>query len=478
MKEVTKKILAGCLSVSMAGLCACSSSAGSAVEPTPDAPAASESSGESVSKNPGESIPESSDEIRLLTDVDGFVSRNSVGTESGYYEMEWAASEGVNIFYTDYAKLSKQYLCADPMCAHDSESCTSYLSSAGALFGLFVQNDKLYIYNMPMDSDPLLYQCEMDGSNRVPFFTFTEEHDVPKDAIAGDDDCLYYLCEDVEGGSATRITVQKLDCSTKQTTELIELSRDSSETYFLVGAHDRSLILKRATWGETAPSEIYRYDVDNNELVELVGSEENNIICGVSGDHLLYWDSATQDVHCFDLTNHQDTIVYSDPILGPHTAPVVNGTFDDHLIMMAVKSEPIESVDWDSLPEGTKAMWKATLEEELGYSVAEEEVYPELVQRSSNSEYGIEISNFKLLAIGPDETKVITLNADEYGSPITVLAETQNDFLVYCGYEETPETFSNEDGSSQTETARSVKTALISKENFYHNVAEYRVIAQ
>lgn len=461
MKRKTKELSCFVLAVCMAGLCACSPSVDNSAKPGPDAPGSDE--------NPNE--------IRMLTDVDGFINRNSTGTEAGYYEMERATSDYVNIFYTDYATLSKQPLCADPMCAHNSESCTSYLSGADALVGLFVQNDKLYIYNMPADAYPSLYQCELNGSNRVPFFEFTAEHDAPKDAIAGDGESLYYLCETVVSDASVRVTVQKLDCATKQTTELTELPHESSESYYLVGAYDHSLLLKKNAFGETWTSDLYRYDVDRNELTQVVDGT-GNLFCRTSGNLLLYWDTETQDVHCLDLAKNKDTIVYSDPILGPNTTATINGMFDDHLIMLVTKAEPIETVDWDAVSEEVKAAYKAVLEEDLGHPLADEEVYPELVRRSSIIEYGIDFYSNKYLAVGPDETAEITLTMDENGTPFTVLAETKDDFLVNYDYETIEVTFTDPDGTPYTSGVRSMKRALISKENFYHNIADYRVIAQ
>lgn len=57
----------------------------------------------------------------------------AAGPEGFYSIAGIARPDGsLNIQYTDYASLQTVFLCAQPNCAHDSESCTSFLPGGGA----------------------------------------------------------------------------------------------------------------------------------------------------------------------------------------------------------------------------------------------------------------------------------------------------------------------------------------------------------
>ena len=105
-----KRVLAGsvCLAVL---LCACAGRG-----QTPALPAGS----------PAPAATAAPLELAPLQDAEGTVY-GAAGPDGYYSVVSTARADGsLNIRYTDYASMQTVYLCAQPNCTHDSESCTSY----------------------------------------------------------------------------------------------------------------------------------------------------------------------------------------------------------------------------------------------------------------------------------------------------------------------------------------------------------------
>ena len=56
-----------------------------------------------------------------------------------------AQNNSLNILYTDYATDIRTYLCADPDCTHNSDTCTSWFSFLGSAYP-FTSADGSKIY--------------------------------------------------------------------------------------------------------------------------------------------------------------------------------------------------------------------------------------------------------------------------------------------------------------------------------------------
>ncbi len=106
----------------------------------------------------------------------------SATTADGYYYLsrEKGLPEGVNIKYIDYATQTERFLCADPNCTHDTESCTSYVAGSG---DIFVGYQHLYTNGWKSG----VQVRDLDGSNCRTL------EDVPGAFLAVDRDRLYYL---------------------------------------------------------------------------------------------------------------------------------------------------------------------------------------------------------------------------------------------------------------------------------------------
>lgn len=92
---------------------------------------------------------EHSGELSLVTSYLGPDSEAS--TEDGFYQAIPNPQGGTNIMYTDYATQSTLYLCPDPNCLHNSDSCSSWFDSSSVQ--LFSVPSQMSLYAIVSSSD-------------------------------------------------------------------------------------------------------------------------------------------------------------------------------------------------------------------------------------------------------------------------------------------------------------------------------------
>ena len=184
-----KRVLAGsvCLAVL---LCACAWR-----EKAPAPPAASPAPAATAA--PLELVP--------LQDAEGTV----YGAAGGYYSVVSAArADGsLNIRYTDYASMQTVYLCAQPNCAHDSESCTSY-QPGGSGVSLMMAGGQLVLVSPgtgpwgEQPSPPRVCVCGPDGSRRRQAASFEANQQLDGPYLT-DGKNLYAALRTVQAQTAT-----------------------------------------------------------------------------------------------------------------------------------------------------------------------------------------------------------------------------------------------------------------------------------
>ena len=421
----------------------------------------------------------------MLTDPDGFVYVSSAGTPEGLYEVErQGENDYATIVYTDYATATRQYLCADPACAHNTDRCTSYIGGAGELIGLFCWDDHLYIYNKPKDASPTLTRADRNGADHTPFVTFTGDT-APKDGIAGGAGCWYYLNERVLEDSTRQTRLLRFDLADKSCRTLAEFPATSDGNYFLIGTAGGRLLIKRNSLSGEAGAQVYACDPARGEPETLLDCPEE-LICRAVDDTLVYWRAGTSEIRGPDLTSGADTVLYTGDILGEGSSLQVSGVFDHRLMALVRGETPVSRVDWDALPEETVrgledylAENRAMIEEALGRTVegrSLREVFCELDALSlQNGGYGMTLSDEKFLAVGLDgEARELTLRGGAEGSlPVTVLGESETRFCVCFDYEMVPVVVYDMDGLPYDSQVRRMKTAMIDKADYYAGQPAY-----
>lgn len=418
-----------------------------------------------------------SDELFLITDVDGFMNKSHTYNSDGMYEVVRATdSSWANIYYTDFNSCSRQILCNEPACAHNNDSCRSYIKDAGMLYGLFIFNDNLFIYTNASNEYPVIFQAGLDGSDRKTFFNFSQA-DSPDGAIAANSTSWYYLHQDIDSTGDVVESIQCLDTISKRVQTLYTLPQSNEIAYYLAGAYNNELIIKTNSFSPETPTGIYSYNITTNHFTPIIEAT-GNIVCRVADEALVYWQSNQPQIIRHDLRSGTETVLYEDSLLNSYASLLVSGIFDEHLVMIISSSTPLEEADWNAVSPEEKLRWKATLEDALGYEVADDLLYDELIRVNRENNAGVNISQSEYVAVDlHGGGQQITLKGGEsHALPVTILAETPNKFCVYYDYEDVPITLYNNEGTPYTSTYRQMKTAMIGTDDFFANNPNYSYI--
>lgn len=197
--------------------------------------------------------------LHMLTEP-GAIMRVCTQTENGYYGMVTNREFSSNIVYTDYATKSRVYLCNDPGCKHDSESCTSYFPLQW-IDVLFTDGTYLYAGVTVTDKDDVytqrgeLLRMGLDGSNREVIVELQTGESFTG-AYASDGEKLYFTKlvslepdseEEKESYNlATRFYC--IDLDTKEITELYDSDADNLHVGNYVGCVGREMIFDETEW--------------------------------------------------------------------------------------------------------------------------------------------------------------------------------------------------------------------------------------
>ena len=146
-------------------------------------------------------------ELVPLQDAEGTVY-GAAGPDGYYSVVSTARADGsLNIRYTDYASMQTVYLCAQPNCAHDSESCTSY-QPGGSGVSLMMAGGQLVLVSPgtgpwgEQPSPPRVCVCGPDGSRRRQAASFEANQQLDGPYLT-DGKNLYAALRTVQAQTAT-----------------------------------------------------------------------------------------------------------------------------------------------------------------------------------------------------------------------------------------------------------------------------------
>lgn len=425
--------------------------------------------------------------LAMLTAPDGFAYRQAVSTREGLYEpVRDETGVSAHIFYTDYATATRQYLCADPACAHNTDACAGYIPDAGELFGLFCQGEALYLYIQPADGAPALYRSGLNGAGRSLFFSFSADT-APQGGIAAGEGGWYYLNDQAQADGGRRVRLLRFDPEARSCETLAELPGDGSACYLVGVAAGRLLVQQTGLPGET-DARVYACDPATGELTTLLTCPEG-LVCRAVGDALVYWRQGAAELRALEVAGGGDRALYTGPVLGEGTTLQMDGPHDGRLLVQARREIPMSQVDWAGLPEGTRQgladylkAHQADMEQELGHPIDPTDlpgVYAELDRYSrEHGGYGITMSDWRFLAADPaGETRELALRQpDDPTQPVTVLGESEEAFCVAVGVEEQPVTYWDPEGKPYEGRITRLRTALIPKADYYAGKENYREV--
>lgn len=151
--------------------------------------------------------------IECLADnsvVDGYSSDN------GFYRFVPREDSSSNLFYIDYESNQEIFLCNQPNCAHNSDTCTSwYPSNLGIIKSIPVGNRLIILHGgSPSDTDTLgnnalaqIDLVELDGSQKKSLIIFDSSIQIsslPRGGYARDDENVYFVLTRTQADETSR----------------------------------------------------------------------------------------------------------------------------------------------------------------------------------------------------------------------------------------------------------------------------------
>lgn len=393
---------------------------------------------------------------------------SSFATEEGYYYISSTAhgndqEEMVNLMYLDYASGKEMFLCNQPGCSHDTDTCNSFLEDVHSVDTkvLFISGNRLYLLLSPADdsgsmstgwidpsyegliisgssdTQPRLYSMNTDGTDRRVLCEF-DSGIVVEDKVAVCKDSIYVICKKIQSEDMGENTTYKsaydrqlmrIDNTTGKQEKVCDLQGDSS----LVGAFGGKLVFEATifehelTPEEKADDSIYKkelkkanivvstLDVDTCQTSQLLSiSGAKTFTSQMSGSKLYYSIKGENQVKCLELSNGEEKVIAANE----------NGSIDQ------VYNDSMRITSWDYTQD-----------------------------------------KYYSLSIASGEIGQMSLYTNELKEPVTILAENQKQFLVVYDYQCSGE-YTTWAGTKQNDII-SYKLGLISKEDYFANKSSY-----
>ena len=391
-------------------------------------------------------------------------------TEEGYYYIsttDHGDGNGVtiNLMYLDYNSRKEMFLCNQPGCTHDTDGCNSLLADVhmGDTQVLFISKNRLYLLVSPQDNSgsmtsgwsdpdagislstssgtqPKLYSMNLDGTDRRVVSEFGSGIVLERvAAVSGDD--IYVICKKIKSESTgDNSTYQSaydrqlvhIDAATGKQKTVCDLEEDSR----LIGAFGSKLVFEATRFArKLSPEELFNdgiykqelkkakimfssLDVDTCETSQMFEiSGDKTFTSQVSGSKLYYSIKGENQIKSLDLSSGTEEVVAS-------TAnSSIDWVYDDS---MRIRS-------WDY---------------------------------EDNKYYTLNLSSREISETG--------LYTGQMHSPVTILAENKEHFLVIYDYECSGE-YTTWAGTTQNDIT-SNKLGLISKEDYLKGNPSYKPV--
>lgn len=224
-------------------------------------------------------------------------------TEEGYYYISNTAhgddhGDMISLMYLDYKSRKEMFLCNQPGCTHNTDSCNSLLTDVSIIdtVVLFISRNRLYLLVSPQDdsgsmssgwsdpdagislstssgTQPKLYSMNLDGTDRRVVSEFGSGIVLESAAAVSGDD-IYVICkkiksEDIGDNSTYQSAYDRqlvhIDASTGKQEKVCDLeAQDNSR---LIGAFGSRLVFQATRFErKLTPEEIFDKDIYRQEL--------------------------------------------------------------------------------------------------------------------------------------------------------------------------------------------------------------------
>lgn len=182
-------------------------------------------------------------------------------TASGIYEAQIIFDGSANLMYTDIEGQKRGFLCSDPACSHNSEACSSFIPTPGAVFPPLVltAGDRLLVFitDRLEQGGPILLSMDLDGTGREELLALPEHQHIGGGFFT-DGTQLYFDTMEFKPDGSTYLQLCRLDLETKKFETVCPLSDPTGEC-MLAGALGGELLFCKAAGGRL---EYYRADAD------------------------------------------------------------------------------------------------------------------------------------------------------------------------------------------------------------------------
>ncbi len=413
-------------------------------------------------------IKDDSQKIGNLQFICNSEGDSACNTENGYYYLTHDLTKlqdgnyGSHLMYMDFATCREIYLCSTAGCKHNSLDCPavfSYDDFPTFTTKLFVCDNYLYILSRessdegmaqsmmggddggitPESRPAVLYQANLDGTERKKVYTFDEEL-VLEEFILKDENGIYVLTKKLSMDKVDNITyttasekkVVFLDLKSFHAQEVCPINVDNLISWKVIGCYQDCLILSGTDYGRELSLE-EKWDDDSYRLLYENSFDVYALLDLKSGDLKEFYRESNKNQHSVYMV---EDIMY----LSFLENPIIEG--------INIKSGERKTI--------------CTIEQNLIMNVIDDMLCCRDWNLSSDHTYYF--VNMKTGEI------MHSMLVNQYnGWDLEFRAETSSDMLVVYDYDATK----NIDGSYEI---HQYKYALITKEDLFMGRQNYRKI--
>lgn len=269
---------------------------------------------------------------------------STVAAGGGFYRVEPVFPNSVSILYTDLQLQTQIYLCADPNCLHNSESCTSYIPNGGLFPPILAQaNGRLYLmFNAGEEQKPYMMSMDYNGEDRKTLCEFSSNQTVDA-MLCADENDLYCVVRTATEESDT-VTLCSIGLDDGVIHELQNLASEE-RSYTLLSCIDGDLIFSTNVDGEKRGYCTYNVASGRwGKIVFTYSSADGGMISG----HMAYtYDADAEILYFYNFETDQESEMPL--VLESDQRPLgMRGLYDGKFLFTAVREDgsgtfPIEA---------------------------------------------------------------------------------------------------------------------------------------
>lgn len=277
-----------------------------------------------------------SETVNNTADSDAALTLCQSYDEDGYYmaDVFYTDSTNANLTYFDFASKKQIFLCEQPGCTHDTESCRSYSTGIPQIY---VINDGLVLFEMAPDkTEPADIQlADKDGSNRRPLMEFPADCLV-LDPVYHDGQNLYMMTQQTSKDTGDIIkTVMKVNLQNGERTDIYTFDKEDYAAS-LSGVWGRNFIIshyrmdeQHNVYSDECVLSLDTGKMDEEPLAVLDAGNEGAVV----GDGVLYRIKyPEQKIEILDLeTKETQTVDYA-PV-----AASIDGTLEPDVALSVIE---------------------------------------------------------------------------------------------------------------------------------------------